>query len=1035
MTRALAACAVIAVASLAARGAAQSTAGAGRASGAGVPQLLQPGVPIKGHVGPDTPDVYVLPLSAGQRAELRIDQTTGDIRGRVIAPGGTVSAFNNNENELGTEYAIVVADGAGEHRIELRAHDTPPRPYVVTLLNLDWTAPRDLQRVSVQTLLQRAREAGEAQRLTVLNDAVRVARGTDDPRFLLAALLALGHAHAFGDRRLARTTLTEALELARGLGDAPTQESVYNDLGVLDGWLGEPRRAIAMMEQAFALARTRDPSLRRPLLFHNISIAYRDLGDTQRALHYAREALSGWREERSPGAQAYALRNIGWIYFRLGDIGGALENTREALRLFRSENYDLGIGSALDSLSAIYISQRQFDEAIASLKDARVHWRKANDVFGEGRTHLGTGMALAAKGDARAALDEYAHAVRLFRASGTRPAEADTLTGIGEAREAIGDGEGAASAFADALTIYRAIESGTGTASALFGLARLARNDGRLARARSLIEEAIALLETQRTAVSSTDLRALFLASKRPYYDFHVDLLMRLHDRAPDAGHLASALAATERARARALLDLLGDAVADVRDGAGSDLLAAERSAQERVTAKARLLTQALSGRPDAGAEAARRELSEAVAALEDARTALRTANPRYAALTEPRPLELETLRREILDRDTTLIEYALGDAVSFAWVVTPTSITGHRLPPRAEIEAAARAAYGHVANSHRRTAAAQARVTLSRLSDQILRPLAGRLRTPRLVIVPDGGLHYVPFAALPDPRPSQASTPRPLIVRSEVITLPSASAAAALRAMTVARRPALKSVAVFADPVLEPGDPRLPDGVRPAHTAGDAAPATPPNDLLRSASDAGVARFDRLPSTRQEADAIARAVRRGDVLRATDFDASRANATSGVLADYRIVHFATHGLINSRHPELSGLVLSLVGRDGTPEDGFLRLHDIYNLRLAADLVVLSACRTGLGREIAGEGLMGLTRGFMYAGAPRVVATLWDVRDRTTATLMTRFYTGMFEQGLSPAAALRAAQLTLLDDPRAAAPFYWAGFTLQGDWK
>jgi CHAT domain-containing protein len=167
----------------------------------------------------------------------------------------------------------------------------------------------------------------------------------------------------------------------------------------------------------------------------------------------------------------------------------------------------------------------------------------------------------------------------------------------------------------------------------------------------------------------------------------------------------------------------------------------------------------------------------------------------------------------------------------------------------------------------------------------------------------------------------------------------------------------------------------------------------------------------------------------------ALDFAASRANATSAELGQYQIVHFATHGLINNRHPELSGIVLSLVDEQGRTQNGFLRLYEIYNLKLAADLVVLSACQTAVGEEIKGEGLLGLTRGFMYAGAPRVVATLWQVDDRATAELMRRFYQKMLGEGLRPAAALKAAQVSMQSDSRWRSPHYWAAFTLQGEWK
>jgi CHAT domain-containing protein len=152
-------------------------------------------------------------------------------------------------------------------------------------------------------------------------------------------------------------------------------------------------------------------------------------------------------------------------------------------------------------------------------------------------------------------------------------------------------------------------------------------------------------------------------------------------------------------------------------------------------------------------------------------------------------------------------------------------------------------------------------------------------------------------------------------------------------------------------------------------------------------------------------------------------------------LSEYQIVHFATHSLLNNRHPELSGIVLSLVDERGRSQDGFLRLNEIYNLKLHADLVVLSSCQTALGKEVKGEGLIGLTRGFMYAGAPRVVASVWKVSDNATAELMTRFYRKMFEEGMRPSEALRMAQISLYEERQWRAPYYWAAFILQGEWK
>jgi CHAT domain-containing protein len=234
-------------------------------------------------------------------------------------------------------------------------------------------------------------------------------------------------------------------------------------------------------------------------------------------------------------------------------------------------------------------------------------------------------------------------------------------------------------------------------------------------------------------------------------------------------------------------------------------------------------------------------------------------------------------------------------------------------------------------------------------------------------------------------------------------------------------RPPAPLRLALLGDPVFDASDPR----VRRAKDAPKAAPTLP----------GGTRGFPRLAFSRDEVKAIAALLPPADVLQATDFKASRALAMDGTLGQYRVIHIATHGLLDTVRPELSGVVLSLVDEGGHPQDGFLRLQDIYNLRLSADLVVLSACQTALGRPIAGEGLVGLTRGFMHAGAPRVVASLWKVDDSATAELMTQFYRGMFERGETASSALWAAQRALSHDRRFAAPFYWAGFTLQGDWR
>jgi CHAT domain-containing protein len=341
----------------------------------------------------------------------------------------------------------------------------------------------------------------------------------------------------------------------------------------------------------------------------------------------------------------------------------------------------------------------------------------------------------------------------------------------------------------------------------------------------------------------------------------------------------------------------------------------------------------------------------------------------------------------------------------------------------------------------------ASLRAAGERASAMLLAPAAAHLDAARVLVVADGVLQMVPFAALPDPRRRPVER-TPLIADHEVIHLPSASTLALLTKDGPRTTPWPKSVMVFADPVFERDDPRIanaaarapqrPSAGEPVHRgvleAGTDGASTHPDsgDTTRQA-DAFGGSIPRLLGSRREARAIAALSASVDVT--LDFAVTRDAVMSAQLANYRIIHFATHGIVDQVRPGLSGIILSLYDERGRGTPGFLRLHDIYNLNLAVDLVVLSACSTGVGKQVVGEGLIGLVRGFMYAGTRRVLATLWKVDDEASSELMTRFYRGVLQGGLGPSAALREAQLEMSRNPRWADPFYWAPFVLEGDWR
>ena len=421
----------------------------------------------------------------------------------------------------------------------------------------------------------------------------------------------------------------------------------------------------------------------------------------------------------------------------------------------------------------------------------------------------------------------------------------------------------------------------------------------------------------------------------------------------------------------------------------------------------------------------------------------IRAASPRYAVLTQPQPLGVSAIQKQVLDPDTVLLEYALGQQRSYLWAVTASGLTSFELAGRGEIETLALRFYRTIVG-RRPSAPDDYQKTAGALSKILLGPVKDELGTRRLLIAADGALQIVPFAALPSPSLDAGATEpyEPLIVRHEIVSVPSASTLAFLRRDVAGRHLAPRKLAVFADPVFEREDGRVSGGVAQAGNGTRGFVQTVPQDQAASpagqvASEAAsLLGLERLPFTRQEAEAILRLAPPQSRFAALDFAANRSTAISKDLSQYQIVHFATHGVVNDAHPELSGIVLSLFDDKGSPQDGFLRLNDLFNLKLNADLVVLSACRTALGREVRGEGLIGLARGFMYAGAPRVVVSLWSVSDQATAEEMQRFYQGMLgSRHLRPAAALREAQIAMWKQEKWRAPFLWAAFVLQGEWK
>ena len=955
---------------------------------------------------------------------------------------------------------------------------------------------------------------GEKQKaLEFLNQALPLLQAVGDRAREANTLNNIGKVYSdLGENQKALEYYNQALPLLRAVGDRVREASILTNIGSVYSDLGEKQKALEYYNQALPIRRAVGDRGGEANTLNNIAGVYDSWGEKQKALEFLNQALPVIRAVGDRGGEAYVLTGIGKVYSDLGENQKALEYYNQALPIRRAVGDRNGEAATLNNIASVYDSLGEKQKALDFYNQALPLLQAVGNKRGEASILTNIGNIYNDLGEKQKALDFYNQALPIRRAVGDRSGEANTLNGIGRVYYGLEQKQKALELFNQALPLKRAAGNRDGEAGILSNLAYLQRSQGNLKEALTLMENSITIIEDLRTKIGSQELRASYFATVQDYYQFYIDLLMQLHQQNPNQGYDVLALNASERSRARSLIELLTEAQANIRLGADPKLLELESTLLAKLDTLEKRRLELVSGKfTDAQVQALEQERKALQQEYQQLQEQIRRTSPRYASLKYPQPLTLSEIQQQVLDDDTLLLEYSLGSDRSYLWAVTKTRINSYELPKRADIEALAQSFYQNTGKQkapERGLGAVPREDSLevtTQLSQMLLSPVAGQLAGKRLLIVSDGALQYLPFAALPTPdslgkgennqanlspnpspplpnpllqgegrginlllrgesdsplplqgrgargvRSSLDKNPVPLIVQHEIVNLPSASTLAIIRQDTKGRKLAPKMIAVIADPVFSRDDERLksPGGQALVGQAGrlsegrggqDAHPTSQDSELsalalTRSAREAGVT-FQRLPFTRQESSRILSLVPSTQSQSAFDFAANRAIATSPELRQFQIVHFATHGILNSQNPELSGVILSLLDEKGTPQNGFLRLNDIFNLNLPAELIVLSACETGLGQNVKGEGLVGLTRGFMYAGAPRVLVSLWSVSDEGTSELMTRFYKKMLEDKLPPAAALRAAQIEMLQNPQWKNPYYWAAFTLQGEWR
>lgn len=708
---------------------------------------------------------------------------------------------------------------------------------------------------------------------------------------------------------------------------------------------------------------------------------------------------------------------------------------------------------------------------------------------------LGTGRIAFANNDLETARKHFQNALDAGSSSlgvvaklgQTQRFRAAARTGLGDVLLRQGRYKDAATKFSDAAAGAQKDErldlmwpAKRGLGRSLWMQATQEKDNGKATKLRedalAAYRDALKTVEAIRAgSLRADESRTTFLATTKDVYDETSSALAEMALMSSSAGPLtgkaleyaAESFKIVESGRARSLLDMLGEVNAQITEGVPADLLKRRQDNLDQQQAIAEQLTGiSLATEQKEKPSQLEANLDKLQTEFDEIENQIRAANPRYAALTAPQPQTLADVQQKVLDEGTVLLEYSLGSDSSYLFAVTQSGVTLFKLPRRADVDKLAtdfraqlipaklqRRIVGiDVAEEQRGLGLAQgpsenlaAFVAASNaLYKAVLEPAASLIGEKRLLIVADGALNYIPFEALVKTSDGVDYASLSYLIKSnEVVYAPSASVVAAIRQTT--NRPSTKNVLLVADPVFNANDPRL-KGNTAIQGAGEARGLglgleSAVSDVTGAGSagltaPSGGLQLARLVGTRAEADEIAKIARAGgsqaDVW--TDLNASEDNIRNRELTNYRVIHIATHGLLDAERPQFTGVVLSLVGNKNG--DGFLRTDEIFNLRMGAPLVMLSACETGLGKEKRGEGVIGLTRAFMYAGAPTVGVTLWSVADKSTADLMTDFYKRLLAPSpRPPASALRDAQVAMISGKKYSAPFYWAPFVIVGDWK
>lgn len=1023
-------------------------------------------------------DIYQIKLAKDECFNLRLEQNGIDVAIEMVAPNDTIILRNDNQVGIkGEEFFFFVVDEPGAYKLKIIpvVKTAISGKYSFQIKELRLVQQLDRTKFDGIRLLAEGKQSVETYKTENIEKGVKKLelaldkfQECNNDWYSCIVLNNLGNVYyAAGKFVKASEFYEKALFLSQKIQDKMLEAYSLDSKGLIFYSLGNYEKAIENQEKALVICESFGDDAKMAYLLNNLANSYQSLGNFDEARKLLERAIEIHKKTSPLDEYFVSCYNLNLIYKKQGNYQQAISLAIENQKTSKDCSQRMK-GYANNMLSSLYKDINDIDAAISYSEEAIKHFKESGNIGGEAEALVNLGGCYALKKDTDKSLKYYREiltkeelvkpvkvdvlnkiaslylllsdfnkaenyfndALKIAKATNLRYQEGITLLGLGKLALNLADYNLAHKRFQEALVLFSEIGITQLKGETLFNIAKLEFKQGRYGESENLIKSAIDIAESIRDNFSVKEFKILYFSTIKEYYDLYIQILNQKYKKSKKKSDLEVLLVVVEKSRSRSLSEIIKEnyfATTTFKSEPLQRHFTLQLQISQNLREQLDLINKNYNLEKLTTLQKQMLDLRNESYKIEGE---LKQKTPNFVRITETTSVSI-TQVQNLLDDTSTLLEYYLAPSESFVFVITKDTFDIVNLSSSNEVEDKVRELYKVLSNntvsdsldsfSTPDSKFAEYYNQSKNLSKLLIEPINNKLLKKQIIIVANGSLNYLPWSVLPNPN-MNVDQNTPLIMEHQIAVLPSISTF--LSQKTLRNFPVVNSALVVCDPVSSSDDIRL-KGVKTLDTKELIAQNKTRPPGLREG-------FGRLRFAQHERDAIKQVIPKPKILEG--FDATIENLYKLKATRYKIFHFITHAISNKTDASLSSIILSGYDNKGYSTVGYLTLPDIVNLQISADLVILSACQTGIGKEVIGEGMLGFTYAFMSIGATKLITTLWDIDDESTSALMTIFYQKL-ATGKKPAEALREAQIEIMQQEKWANPFYWAGFTFTGDWN